>query len=635
MCGIAGILYRSKDPNELKKICSRMIEKIKYRGPDEQVLKSHKNFSCGVARLSIEALKNGSQPVENDNYILGFNGEIFNYKQLIEENSLSSLQINSEAKLLLKLYEIKKEKFLINIKGQFAIFIYNKRSEEILLFRDRYGIRPLYYYFDKKGLIFASEIKSIVSSKIQHFDIDAESLKNTCFFWTNIGETTSIKNIYSLMPGHYLKYNLPIKKIYRYFNNPVLQNENLLQHEPINIESFIEILESAIRSQIHGEVGYACYLSGGIDSSILAYFLSKYSTKQLETFSVEFEDKRYDESDSQDLVSKYLGTKHRSIKISKSDISKNFEEVIDHCETILFRTAPVPLFLLSKFVNQSGHKVVYSGEGADEILLGYDIFFENRIRKFWSRNPDSNFRSELLKKLYYYLPQFKNSRYFNISKYFYRDSLTEQDDFFYSHLVRWSQFNQISACFNIESNKSHFIKKYKKLLPKDFRKFNLDRKAQYLEMDTLMSNYLLSSQGDRMSMAHSVEGRYPYLDEDFTKYCSSIKTNLLAKSIRSKDLLRKSFLNKLPDQIIYRPKIAYQAPEAKSFIDSTFTSEPAQELIENLNQLDLINKKNFQILLNKIKNPDFSETLGFRDNMSFIMALSYYFLKKKLKEWQY
>jgi asparagine synthase (glutamine-hydrolysing) len=633
MCGIVGILNKNKKitlSNE--SICKKMLQMISYRGPDENNILNHQNFSCGVTRLAIESINNGAQPIENKRYIAGFNGEIFNYKDLIKSYGFTK-DINSEIKLILKLFDLKKLDFIHEIKGQFAIFIYDKNSEEIFLFRDRYGIRPIYYFFKKNYFLFGSEIKTIVSSKIEKFTINPSSLEDTAVFWTNISDSSSIKDIRLLEPGCYLR--IRNNKIFngRYFINPILSKKN--NNLSLNKSDFLKKFQSAIKNQIHGEVGHACYLSGGVDSAALAFFLNKYTKKKLDTFSIEFSNKEYDESIRQKYFSKLLKTNHRSIKVDKKDIANNFEIVINHAETFLFRTAPVPLYLLSKFVKNFNHKVIFTGEGADEVLFGYDIFFENRIRQFWRKNKKSKIRYLLFKKLYNYLPQFNNDRYFDISKDFYKKFLINHKSKYFSHLVRWSQFDQISKYFNFHRDQKTIIKDYISSLDYKFRKISNDRRAQFFEFDTLLSNYLLSSQGDRMSLANSIEGRYPFLDEDFTEYCSRINSKDLALGIKSKSFFRNSLKKFIPsNKIIYQPKVAYQAPEAKSFLDHNFISIQAEEFLDNLNKLDLINKKNFDGLIKKIRNKFTSNRLGFRENMSFILGISYYYLQKNIEKWQ-
>lgn len=638
MCGIFGIYSDRVNALELKSITYNSLKKIKYRGPDETKVSGFGQFFSGVNRLSIKAIKNGSQPIEDSRYILGFNGEIFNYNQLINSNNFIKKEVNSEVKLLLKLWIKKKERIINDIKGQFALFIYDKLKKEVYLFRDRYGIRPLFYYLNNKTFIFSSEIKSIVYASKDSFVINEESLKQISMFWTNIGSQTSIKKVFTLEPGTYLKWNLEGIKIKRYFEDPILTECSKNINSTLSLkENLYNGLSQAVKNQIHGEVEFGCYLSGGIDSSVLAYLLSKVSSgKKINTFSISFKDKEYDESCQQQKVANFLNSNHHTIKINKKEISKYFPKVIDHCETLLFRTAPVPMYLLSRYVKKNGIKVIYSGEGSDEILLGYDIFFENRIRQFWKRDPSSNLRPLLLRRLYSYLPQFANSKYYNLTKDFYKKTLTANDDFFYSHLVRWSQYQQVSTYFQFNNNynvEKRNLEKLKMLLPKNFNNLKSDTKAQYLELTTLMSNYLLSSQGDRMLMANSIEGRYPFIDEDFVNICANIDSQTKAPTINSKQLFRSAFKDKLPDYIINQPKIAYQAPEAQCFVGENYMSDNVVELLDNIKDLHLINRKNFKDLIAKIQNPNSTRRLGFRENMAFMLCLSYFNLQKSLNNW--
>ena len=627
MCGIYGIFSKNENKVILEKKAENALQLIKYRGPDDCRIITTDNFSAGVNRLSIEAISNGKQPIQDGNFIIGFNGEIFNYKKLIIDFNFKN--VNSEIDLLLKIWNKIGEKFVNYIKGQYAIFIYDKNKNDIYLFRDPFGIRPVFYSKTKNDFVFASEIKGIINSNIRAYSIDENSIAQTSMFWTNIGSQTSFKNISTLQPGHYLKWNLKKLEFKKFYIFPSFK-KNIVKNNRIDLSE--EIIKS-VNNQIHGEVDYGCYLSGGVDSSILSYLLSR--NKKLNTFSVSFQNKEYDESIHQKLLSKKLKTNHFNLIITEKMISDNFSKVVEHAETLLFRTAPVPMYLLSKFVNKKKIKVIYSGEGADEIFFGYDIFFENRIRNFWKKNPESKLRPQLLKSLYKYLPQFKNSRYFEMIKDFYRSNL-ENDSVFYSHLVRWSQFKHVSSFFNLSNvnrSEENLIEKFQESIPKDFFKISQDEKAQYIEISTLLSNYLLSSQGDRMTMANSVEGRYPFLDEDLVLKSNSIGSKILAPGVHSKKLFRETFKKFLPPNITNRPKVAYQAPEARSFVNENYTSDLLIEFMDNIGTLKFVNKKNFLNLISKLKDKNSSKRFSFRENMAFIMGLSYFTLNKSLKKW--
>ena len=297
------------------------------------------------------------------------------------------------------------------------------------------GIRPIYYTLDKKKneFIFASEIKAILLVSKQKHDISNKAFAQTALFWTSVNNISSFNKIFSLPSNCYLVLDKNMDCKIKSYTDILFSNKQKIQNENIH-----EKIVNAVKSQLFGEVGFCSYLSGGVDSSIIALFI-KINNKKIDIFRI-FRDKSYDESDAQKLMAQFIKSNHYTLKIKNNDIPDNFLKTVEHSETFLFRTAPVPMYLLSKFVNKKGHKVFFSGEGADEVFFGYDIFFETKIRKFWAKSPNSKWRFLLFKKLYKYLPQFNNSRYFSMIKDFYKSSLKIEDDLFYSHFIRWSQY---------------------------------------------------------------------------------------------------------------------------------------------------------------------------------------------------
>ncbi len=639
MCGITGFCYSRDDLKDPVKKISQMLNLIEHRGPDRLKVFCSKTYCSGTSRLEIENIKEGSQPYFDikEKLILNFNGEIFNYKDLIKKYFSDNKKIRTEVSLLLELFKKKKENFVEEIKGQFAISIYDIKINKLYLFRDRFGIRPLFYSFTKDNFIFSSEIKSIFAFYNKKFGTSFQSILNTSMLWTNYENLTAFEDIFQLEPGSYLIYSKGkiIKK--KYWKNPIINfNDNKASLVKPSDNFLEEELTKALKSQIHGEVGFASYLSGGIDSSIIATLLTKINKNRIDTFSVEFDNKEYDESFAQKEVVKIINSNHRSIRIGKNDIANNFEKTINHSETHLFRTAPVPMFLLSKLVKESGHKVVFTGEGADEILLGYDIFAENRIRRFWSKNKSSTMRPQLLKKLYNYLPQFKNTRYFGMIKDFYLKNLNDDGNLFYSHLVRWDQFQLIKTFFNYEKYNKHYtnvIDKLKNIYSINFKNLSFDRRAQILEIDTLLSNYLLSSQGDKMSMAHGVEGRYPFLDDNFSFAMSQLHSKIKLSDLKLKNLLRNSFKSLIPKEVLKRPKIAYQAPEASAFFSNKGSHVLVNEFMDDIPNNENVNKEAFENLIIKLKDKDINQRLGFRENTAFIIALSDFCLRKNSNHW--
>ena len=639
MCGITGIIKNFSNIEEAKNKINKMINIIGHRGPDDLCAVVGKNFCTASARLAIEKLKDGYQPVvsENKKYILSFNGEIFNYKDIIRKYSFSNKEINSEAKLLVKLFELKGVSFVKEIQGQFAISVYDTKENKLYLFRDRFGIRPIFYKHQKKTFLYSSEIKSIIAYDGIAPSTSLMGIASTSLFWSNIGKFTSFKDVYQIPAGSFLTFSQDKIEIKKYWDNPIaLNNSEDKLNKKFSYENFYEILKEAVKRQIHGEVGFSSYLSGGVDSTAISYLLTQIQKSPIDTFSVEFENKEYDESEAQRRVKKIIKSNHFSLKISNKDIANNFEKVIDHAECHLFRTAPIPMYLLAKYVKEKGHKVVFTGEGADEILLGYDLFGETKIRNFWSKFPNSKTRPELLKKLYYYLPQFKNTRYFEITKEFYKKNLENLNTDFYSHQTRWDQYFMIKSFFNLDEEiyeKKTLEENLLNFMPKNFFKSSMIRKAQLIEIDTLLTGYLLCSQGDRMTMAHGVEGRYPYLDDIFTNELAEISSNTKAPALKLKNILRQTFKKYLPENIVFRPKFAYQAPEARVFFDNKKNSSIIDEFIEALPKQDNLKNEPFLNLIKKFKDTNSSLRLSFRENMAFIIGLSDHFLIKSANRW--
>ena len=629
MCGIAGIYSAREDTALSSKRLTAALKLISHRGPDDlKYITSDNVFSGGAVRLSIEALRDGAQPIQIGNLTVGFNGEIFNYKQLAKEYGLGASSTTSEVRFLLDAWSQRGSKIFNDLDGQFAIYIYDSKKKELVLARDPFGIRPIFYTSFNGGFYFCSEIKGVFKLTNNDFPFDEVGIASIAMLWTTVGDRTIFENIKQVKRGHYVSISPKGVVDKSYYRDPLfLTNQKTFSNRNDAVDFLRHSLKNSVHSQVHGEVGYASYLSGGIDSSALAYFLSAQNkNSDLDTFSIAFESDEYDESAAQKVVSEALGVNHHSIKISKADLSNNFRSVINHAETLLFRTAPVPLYLLSKRVRDAGHKVVYTGEGADEILLGYDLFAETRVRRFWSRSPSSNWRPSLLKRLYNYLPQYKNSRYFSIIKDFYSGSISDVGNPFYSHLVRWSQFKQVSSFFNFSRSSKDLeeavINELLLTLPQKFGEASSDRKAQVLEFETLLHGYLLSSQGDRMSMAHSVEGRYPFLGKEFVENMARLSDHQKSIGIKSKGLFRDAMSSFLPADIVDRPKVAYQAPEAKSFLSNSHKSAEAEFLEEVSSSVHVINHDNLKSLESKITNEYSSDRLGFRENMAYVMCMS-------------
>ncbi len=583
MCGIAGIIdYRGK--SVCKPVVEGMLRSINYRGPDESCIYLSPFAAIGSVRLSIIDLSTGQQPLSDPSgrYWIVFNGEIFNYPELREllVSKGHTFQTHSDTEVLVQLYAVYGKECLSMLNGQFAFAIWDKLNQELFIARDRIGIRPLFYNLSEKGFFFASEIKSIFVQKDINPEFSYKNLSQIYTFWTAITPGTAFKGIYELSPGHYLVYNKAGLKISKYWD---LQFNNSSKDIPFKkaLEQFHELFYDAVKIRLRADVEVAAYLSGGIDSSSTVAYIKDIEPGILNTFSIGFDDKDFDETSYQNEAVRYLNTRHRSIICTSEEISESFPKVIWHTETPVTRTAPAPMFLLSRLVRQNNIKVVITGEGADEMLAGYDIFKEAKIRRFWANQPDSVIRPRLLTKLYPYLPQMKQANP-AILKMFYGYKLEDIENPFYSHLLRWNNSNHIKKHFSdqIKSELNGYspLENLEETLPAGFNNWDYLEKSQWLETSIFMSGYLLSSQGDRMAMANSVEGRYPFLDYRVIEFCNKLPGDYKLHSLNEKYLLKKLMQNKIPESIIKRSKQAYRAPVKSAF----FLNKPPDYVKEML-----------------------------------------------------
>ncbi len=404
MCGIAGIISKERQTSVQQEDLLGMVSMLRHRGPDEFGLYLNGPVGLGSARLSIIDLSGGQQPISNEDQTLWivYNGEIFNYPELRARLQAlgHTFTTRTDTEVILHLYEEYGVDCLKHLNGQFALAIWDENKQRLFLARDRLGIRPLYYTQAPLGFLFGSEIKSILAYPGIRAEINREALIQTFVFWSVQSPLSTFSNIFQIPPGHFLTYQNEKIELHPYwqldFSNGFEPSFSLRA----GLEELKRLLLDATLIRLRADVPVGAYLSGGLDSSLTTALIQKYSQSRLETFSIAFSDAEYDESAFQQKMADTLGTRHHMVHTTYEDIGRTFPEVIWHTETPILRTAPVPMYLLSNLVHQHGFKVVMTGEGADELFGGYDIFKEMLIRRFWARDPESKLRPRLLDTLY-------------------------------------------------------------------------------------------------------------------------------------------------------------------------------------------------------------------------------------------
>ncbi len=573
MCGITGIYsYKSTKPiNEIE--LKKMTKSLIHRGPDEFGYYIKKNIGMGHSRLSIIDLTTGQQPIFNENKSIAvvLNGEIYNYielrKDLIERGHL--FYTTSDTEVIVHLYEEFGIDFLSYLNGQFAIALWDSKLKELILARDRVGIRPLFYSITKSGsFIFASEMKALLKHSEIDPKIDPLGIEQTFTIWANLPPRTVFAGIKELAAGPHIKIKKNRLSKHRYWELS-FPFEGEYENRPFSYykDRVRELVEDSVKLRLRADVPVATYLSGGLDSSIITALVKKNHNNDLKTFSVSFKEKNFDESIYQEQMVDFLKTEHRKVTVSSDDIKSILPDIIRYSEKPLIRSAPAPLFALSKLVRQNNIKVVLTGEGADEIFGGYNIFKEDKIRRFWAQSPDSKIRPQLLTKLYNYVTDDKRAQQFWIS--FFKKDLLNTESPIYSHKIRWDNTSKIKRFLNTDFAKDFDqMKLYEEIgnsLPKDILKWHPLCRAQYLEISIFMSGYLLSSQGDRMMMGNSVEGRFPFLDHRIIEFAATIPPKYKIKLLNEKYILKESFKDLLPEKIVNREKQPYRAPITACF----------------------------------------------------------------------
>lgn len=627
MCGLAGIYNLSPGSKPDNNLLQKMINTIIHRGPDDIGFYTDENIGLAHARLSIIGLSDGKQPIHNPNKTTWtiFNGEIFNYIELRDKlvKDGYSFHTHTDTEVIVHLYDKYGERFVDHLNGQFSIALWDKSRQELILCRDRVGITPLFYCIHDHKLYFGSEIKSILAGLPSKPSLNLSALDQLFTFWSPTSPNTLFDGIYEVSPGEiiYINKGSIEKKYYWDWAFPT-NSEYRLESPEVLAEEMREILIDATRIRLRSDVPVGAYLSGGLDSSILASLIKSFTNTSLTTFSIEFEDKGLDESYYQRQLTNHLQTNHSSIRCTNNLISDNFEDVIWHTELPILRSAPIPMSLLSGLVHDSNYKVVLTGEGADEVLGGYDIFKETKIRQFWSKNKNSGFRPALLKKLYPYLEISPGKAQVYLNNFFGQGIDTPNLNYF-SHIPRWNTTSKIKGFYSSDLNDhliSDAVQEYNLSLPNTLTKWHPFNKAQYIESKTLMAGYLLCSQGDRMLMKNSVEGRFPFLDHRLIEFTNKIHPKYKMKGLNEKYLLKKSMREYLPDVIVNRNKQPYRAPDIPSFTGK-FHREYISDLLDSrkITEYNYFDPKKVNLLMKKINS---GKAIGYKDNMAFMGILS-------------
>ncbi|WP_027126759.1 asparagine synthase (glutamine-hydrolyzing) [Gelidibacter mesophilus] len=586
MCGINGIINNSnKDKGLLKSELYKMNNLIFHRGPDDDGFYMDSTGSTSVAmamrRLSIIDLNTGKQPMyTNDNKIgIVFNGEIYNYRALKQnlENAGVTFRTTSDTEVILKLYEQKGVDAFKELDGMFAFSIHDKAKNKVFIARDFFGEKPLYYAKTKTDFIYASELKSILSYLPYKPDISKEAL-NVYFRLTYIPAPYSIyQEVFKLSSNHYIDFDLNSNN----FSIHEIEKQTHIEKKDISFDAakkevYAKVMES-VESRSVADVSLGTFLSGGVDSSVVTHCLAEISNEKIETFSIGFDRKDYDETDKSKIVAKIVNSNHHEFIIKEGDFKNGIDEILLNFDEPFADSSALPTYLVSKHASDYV-KVALTGDGGDEVFGGYNKYYMGRLNNKYTSIVPKAVHKQILRLS----SQLLNTKDDNRGKRFRLNRLLKA--FNYDGNQYW---NIISLAFteqektlllksntNIEDTFFELKEKYNQQNPKTLTDFRMVDKNISLEGDMLVKV-------DRTSMLNSLECRAPFLNKTIWNLANSLPESYLLKGWNKKYILKEAFADKFPSSFLEKSKQGFGVPvgdwlrgslraELESYIDPAF-----------------------------------------------------------------
>jgi asparagine synthase (glutamine-hydrolysing) len=554
-----------------------MAGELRHRGPDGAGLYVDRRFAMANTRLAIVDVEGGDQPLsdESGRYWVMQNGEIYNHPELrLELQRLGHrFTTRCDTEVIVHAYEEWGADCLQRLNGEFAIAVWDRATEQLFLARDRFGIRPLFLSWDAGTLSFASEAKALFRRPGAQRELDPLGVVESFTLWATSPRRSAFTGVSELAPGHYMRVGPDGAVEERcWWQLPLAPRSEWRRESEADLAEELDcLLDDATRIRLRADVAVGTYLSGGVDSSAITALAQRSVRKPLRAFGVRFADPHFDEAPFQDRVALHLGTDLSTVTVGAADIAALLPRVVELAEKPTLRTAPAPLLRLSEAVRAAGIKVVLTGEGADEIFGGYDVFKLDAVRRFWARHPESKCRPRLLARLYPYLAH-DVGRGGTVLHNVFSVGLTDVEDPLYSHRPRFDQAGRSLARFfgrdfaAVARARGDATAELIERLPPEFDGYSALGRAQHVEVSTFLSGYLLHTQGDRMLMGNSIEGRFPFLDHRLAEFAGRLPDGMKLRGLREKHLLRRAVRSHLPPEITRREKRPYRAPILRAFV---------------------------------------------------------------------
>jgi asparagine synthase (glutamine-hydrolysing) len=619
MCGVAGIVRPHASETVDEQALLRMVGAIRHRGPDGFGLALDAGAGLVAARLAIFDVLRGWQPFEASprGSVLVYNGEVYNHPELraglVAQGE--SFTTTCDTEVVLRLLEREGVASLDRLNGQFAFAWWQPGRRRLTLVRDRFGVRPLHYcLLDDGSLVFGSEVKALFASGEVAAAPDLAGMDEVFTLWGPRAPRTAFRGVSQVRPGGLIVWERGrIVEESRWWSPEYHVDEE----REGDLE---ELLRDSVRLRLRADVAVGTYLSGGLDSSLITALAQAETDHQLRTFSIAFGDPRYDERIHQQEVARAIGTRHHVVEAMPRDIAGAFPDVVRHVEMPLVRTAPVPLFLLAREVRNQRITVVATGEGADELFWGYELFKEVVLRELARSEPER--AAELLEQLYSYLGPAAARRGPAWRRFLLETGA--DDEQLGSHLTRAEATSAVKAFYRpevaAETGNRASLNRLRAELPPSFERWSRLERAAWLELATLLEPYLLSAQGDRVAMAHGVEGRFPFLDHRVFAYSVRLPATRKLNGMREKVALRDVAAKVLPPSIAERGKQPYRAPEIAPF----FAADAPEWVEETLSASALRETEIWDehLVAGLLRRCRAGRATGMRESMAFVGILS-------------
>lgn len=569
MCGICGIIYKDKSRPVERALLERMTERLHHRGPDDSGYYLQGNVGLGHRRLTIVDLKTGHQPLSNEdeNLWIVYNGEVYNHLDLRKnlEATGHRYRTSSDTETILHAFEEYGTESLQKLRGMFAFAIYDIKGDQLTLVRDRIGIKPVYYIDTPAFFAFASEIKSLLEISEVHRSVDYHALMQILALKYTTDDSTLFAGIKKLEPGHYLELKQGVLSVVKYYDFFQIQQDQSIGEQDA-VERFRTLFDESVRLRLMADVPLGMFLSGGIDSSVIAARMANMVDRPISTFSVAFAEREANELYYARQAAEKTKANHHEVTMTPEDFFRLWPQMVYHEDEPIAHPSSIALYVVAELASKHV-KVVLTGEGSDELLGGYERYYQTLYnlkadRLIFSVLPRV-FKKALFRPMIDLLPYSFPYRNKAVRTFLYLDSNLET-----IFLDNYSTFARAQLTQIISGN--GWVGEEPSLVYRGFRE-HFDRSQQpsllgkllYADIKTYLLELLMKQ--DQMSMAASIESRVPFLDHEMVEFAFTLPDKMKIKGFSTKRILRMALGDQIPHEILTRPKAGFPVPIRRWF----------------------------------------------------------------------